>query len=93
MHTAEKTRFDTRLSKEQKQYFEYAANLGGFKTLSEFVIYSTQQHANTIVEKYSTILASKKDQAVFFNAIAKPPKPNEKLKKAAAIYKKLNLAK
>ena len=89
MPTIEKARFNTRLSKEQKATFEYAASIGGFKTLSEFVIFSAQQQANTIIEKKNLILASKKDHEVFFNAITKSPKPNNKLQKAALRYKSL----
>lgn len=88
MKTLEKSRFDTRLSKEQKAYFEYAANLGGFRTLTEFVIFSVQQQASNIVEKHNSILASKKDQDVFFNAIMNPPKPNANLKKAVSRFNK-----
>ena len=88
MKTLEKSRFDTRLSKDQKEYFEYAANLGGFRTLTEFVIFSVQQQASNIVEKHNSILASKKDQEVFFNAIMHPPKPNTNLKKAVSRFNK-----
>lgn len=88
MKTLEKSRFDTRLPKEQKELFEYAANLGGFRTLSEFVIFSAQQQASNIIEKYNTILASRKDQEIFFNAILNPQKPNDRLKKAAVRFNK-----
>ena len=83
MKTLEKSRFDTRLLKEQKELFQYAANLGGFRTLTEFVIFSVQQEAGNIIEKYNSILASRKDQEIFFNAITNPQKPNDRLKKAA----------
>jgi len=89
MKTIEKSRFDTRLSKEQKEYFEYAANLGGFRTLTEFVIFSAQQQARNIVEKHNSFLESKKDQEVFFNAIMNPPKPNANLKKAVLNFNKI----
>ncbi|MDP1971350.1 MAG: DUF1778 domain-containing protein [Sediminibacterium sp.] len=88
MKTSTQSRFDTRLSKEQKEFFEYAAQLGGFRTLTEFVIHSTQTHAAQIVEKNQSILQSKKDQAVFFDALMNPPKPNTNLKKAVARYNK-----
>lgn len=86
MRTGQKSRFDTRLSKEQKEFFEYAASLGGFRTLTEFVIFSLQKEAENIVEKHNQILASKRDQEVFFNAMLNPPEPNEKLKKALTDY-------
>lgn len=83
----EKARFDTRLPKEQKEFFELAANLGGFRNLTDFIIYSVQQQASKIIESNKAILASKKDQEIFFDAIMNPPKPNDKLINAAAAYK------
>lgn len=89
MSSAAKTRVDIRLAKNQKEFFEYAAKLGGFKTLTEFVIYSGEQQANQIVEKHNAILSSKEDQQIFFDAITNPQPPNERLKKAARRYKEL----
>jgi uncharacterized protein (DUF1778 family) len=88
MKSSASTRFDVRLPKEQKEFFEYAATLGGFRTLTEFVIFSGEQQANQIVEKHNSILASKKDQEVFFSALMNPPPPNARLKEAAARFKK-----
>lgn len=93
MKEMEMARFDTRIPLAQKEFFEYAASLGGFRTLTEFIIYSAKLQADEIVEKHTTILASKKDQEIFFNAIMNPPQPNESLKKAAARYNKLVSAK
>lgn len=84
--TIQKSRFDTRLSKKQKEYFERAASLGGFKTLSEFVIYSANKQADLIIEKYEAILASEKDKQIFFDAILNSSKPNAALKKAVSTY-------
>ena len=39
----EKARFDARLPKEQKQFFEKAALIGGYRNLTDFVI-STVNH-------------------------------------------------
>ena len=89
MKALQKTRFDIRLPKEQKEYFEYAANLGGFRTLTEFVIYSGNQQANQIVDKHNSILASKRDQEIFFNALLNPKAPSARLKQAADRYKKV----
>lgn len=86
MKTIEKTRFDTRLPKEQKEFFEYAARLGGYRTLTEFVISSVQEQANRIIEKYNTFLENKQDREVFFEAILNPQKPNNSLKNAASRY-------
>ena len=93
MRATAHTRFDARLPIEQKKFFEYAANLGGFRTLTEFIIYSAQQQATTIVEKQNTILASNKDRELFFKALLNPAKPNKELKKAAARFKKISNSK
>jgi uncharacterized protein (DUF1778 family) len=88
MRTIEKVRFDIRLPKEQKGFFEYAASLGGFRTLTEFVLSSVHKQAKKIVADHKKNLASKKDREIFFNALMNPEKPNEKLKNAMATYKK-----
>lgn len=86
-------RFDTRLPKEQKEFFEYAANLGGYRTLTEFVIMSVQSKADEIVEKHRSIISSKRDQKVFFEAIMNPPAPGKRLSAAARKYNKLTTRK
>lgn len=87
METIEKARFDTRLPKEQKESFEYAARLGGFRTLTEFVIFSVQKYANKIIEDHDTILASKRDREIFFDAVMNPQEPGDNLIKAASRYR------
>ncbi|MEO5906608.1 MAG: DUF1778 domain-containing protein [Saprospiraceae bacterium] len=86
MSTQEKTRFDTRLSGQQKELFELAAQLGGYKSLSEFILYSAQQQADLILERHRQILADEEDRKIFFKALLHPPKPNATLKKAMARY-------
>ncbi len=90
MKAIEKTRFDARLPVEQKELFEYAAAIGGFRSLTDFIIYSVQQQAALIVEKHNAILGSKQDQKLFFESLINPAKPNAKLKKAAQKYNKRN---
>jgi uncharacterized protein (DUF1778 family) len=86
MKEVKMARFDTRMPLEQKEFFEYAASLGGFKTLTEFVTYSIKLQAEKIVDKHNAVLASKKDQEVFFNAMLNAPQPNDSLKNAAKRY-------
>ena len=82
------SRFDTRLPAEQKEFFEYAANIGGYRTLTEFVLFSVQSKADEIVERHRAILASKNDQTIFFDAIMNPPSPSKKLRAAMKKYNK-----
>jgi uncharacterized protein (DUF1778 family) len=82
----EKARFDTRLTKEQKQFFERAARLGGFRNLTDFVISAVQEKAKIIIKERELVLASQKDSETFFNAITNPESPNENLISAANDY-------
>jgi uncharacterized protein (DUF1778 family) len=83
----ETARVDIRLRKEQKELFEETAQLGGFQSLTHFIISAVQEKAKLIMEERNTLLASKKDREVFFDALINSPKPNEKLKSAAKLYK------
>lgn len=90
MKTDTLARFDTRLSKEQKKLFEYAASLEGFHSLSEFVILTVQEKAKKIIKEHNTLLASQRDKEIFFDALLNPKEPNNNLKAAAKRYKKVS---
>ena len=81
------SRFDTRLSLETKKLLERAAAIKGFKSLSEFVIHFSSEAALSIIERHNRVLASDRDQAIFFDALLNPPVPNEELVGAAKQYK------
>lgn len=85
----DKTRFDARLSFEQKELFEKAALLSGYKSLSEFVLSTVFQRAKEIVSKNERILASEKDSELFFDALMNPQSPNTALTEAAKRYTEL----
>ena len=82
----EKSRFDTRLPKEQKDFFEKAARLGGFRSLTDFVISSVQEKAKEIIIESERLFASQRDSEIFFDTITNPPKPNQQLIDAAKEY-------
>ncbi len=82
----EQTRFDARLPKEQKQFFERAAYLGGYRNLTEFVILAVQEKAKEIIKEKELIIASERDSQIFFDAITNPGKPSKTLKKALDDY-------
>jgi uncharacterized protein (DUF1778 family) len=83
----EKARFDAKIPKIQKEFFEYAASLGGFRTLTDFIINTVQEKANEIIQEHNTIIASEKDREIFFNAFMNPLGPNQKLRETAERYK------
>lgn len=82
-------RFDTRLTKEQKFFFERAAQLGGYRNLTDFVVITVQEKAKKIISERERIIASEKDSEIFFDAIANPKSPNKELTKAANEFKAL----
>ena len=91
MRAAEMTRFDARLTKEQKELFEYAAEITGSRSLTEFVISAAQKEADKVIEKNQLkLVASKRDQEIFFEALMNPAQPNAALKKALKRYNKFN---
>ncbi|MDB5154911.1 MAG: hypothetical protein JWR54_3662 [Mucilaginibacter sp.] len=84
---SEKARFDAKIPKVQKELFEYAASLGGFRTLTDFIINTVQEKANEIIQEHNAIIASEKDREIFFNAFMNPSGPNQKLRETAGRYK------
>lgn len=84
-----KARFDTRLSKEQKDFFERAAIIGGYRSLTDFVILTVQKKAKEIIEDSEKIIASNRDSEIFFNAIVNSDKPNKELLLASKEFKSL----
>jgi uncharacterized protein (DUF1778 family) len=85
----EKARLEFKCSKEQKELFELATSLGGYRTVTEFIINTVMEKASNIVKAQDTFLASQRDKEIFFHALLNPGEPNEELKKAASIYNAL----
>jgi len=88
MSTLSKDRIDVRISKEQKEFFKYASQLRGFKSLSEFVIHCVFEESNKIVKESDLIVSTLEDKEKFIEAILNPPSPNENLRRAQMNYKK-----
>lgn len=82
----EQARFDARLPKEQKQFFEKAAYLGGYRNLTDFIVRTVQEKAKEIIKEKERIIVSERDSQVFFDAITNPKKPSKTLKKASDDY-------
>lgn len=85
--SVEHARFDARLPKEQKRFFEKAAHLGGYRNLTDFIIRVVQEKAKEIIAEKEQIISSEKDSQIFFDAITNPQKPSETLKSALEDYK------
>lgn len=82
-------RFDARITPEQKITFLKAAKLGGFRSLSDFVVVTVQEKAKRIIQEHEAVVASQKDSEIFFNAVINADEPNSSLVAAAKKYKEL----
>jgi uncharacterized protein (DUF1778 family) len=82
MATKELSRLDLRIPRKQKDYFEQALEIGGFRSLTDFIISAVSEKAEAIMEKHNNWLSSEDDRKTFFNALVNPPAPNDKLKQA-----------
>lgn len=80
-------RLEARVSSDQKSLFQRAAALSG-RTLSEFVIDSTQEAANRVVQEHELIRLAREEQMAFASALLNPPAPGARLRQAAATYRR-----
>ncbi len=76
----EDSRVEFRVSKADKELFDYVCSIRGYKSFSEFARVSISKEARAIVEEERRILASERDKEIFFNALmGKEVKPNDAL--------------
>jgi uncharacterized protein (DUF1778 family) len=80
-------RIEARLNSEQKHRIEYAASIKG-TSLSDFIIGSADAAAARTIQEHETWTLTGKDREVFVNAFLHPPEPSQRMKAAAARYKK-----
>jgi uncharacterized protein (DUF1778 family) len=76
------------VTEEQKQLFMQAAALQG-RTLTGFLVSSAVEVASKIVREHEVITLTGRDREAFVASLLKPPAPGERLRKAAARYKRL----
>jgi len=82
MPTKKLTRLDLRIPREKKNYFEDVLEIGGFRSLTDFLLSAASEKAEAIMEKHNNWLSSENDRKIFFDALVNPPAPNNKLKQA-----------
>jgi uncharacterized protein (DUF1778 family) len=80
---SQNARFDARLSLTQKELLEKAAHLGGYRSLSDFVIKVAEDKANEIIEHHELLKLSVADAEVFYTALIEDQQQNAYLQKAA----------
>lgn len=79
-------RLEVRVTKEQKELFQRAADLQG-RSLTDFVISSVAEAAKQAIQEHEIMILSARDRAVFVEALLNPPEPSNKLRAAAKRYK------
>ncbi|MDZ4747053.1 MAG: DUF1778 domain-containing protein [Saprospiraceae bacterium] len=86
----ETERIEFRVSKEEKELFDHARNLIGLTSLSEFARRAIKKEAIAVVEAEQRILTSRRDKALFFNALmGDETPPNDALMEAIRFHTKM----
>lgn len=78
-------RLEARVSADQKQLFQRAADLQG-RTLTDFVIASVHEAAIRTIEDMQSIQLTAQESRAFAEAILNPREPAPRLKAAAQHY-------
>lgn len=89
MATLVNDRIDIRISKENKELIKYAAEISGFKSVSEFIVSLANKEAKRIIEEETKLLKSMEDKVLFVETLLNPPAPNNALKSALNHYNDL----
>jgi len=79
-------RLDARLSREEKELIEAAANLRGTSS-SDFVRMALKEAALKTIREYESLALAGKSRKIFVEALLNPPKPNEKARAAARRFR------
>lgn len=79
-------RLEARVTREQKQLIERAAELEG-RSITDFVVASAQSAARQVIQDHEILKLTARDREVFVQALLNPPKPADKLRQAVRRYK------
>lgn len=83
---AKTARLEARLTDEQKALLQHAADLAG-RSLTEFVVTSAQEVAARTVREHEVLSLIGRDRQIFVDALLKPNRPSQRLRKAARRYR------
>ena len=84
---ARRERLDARVTREEKEAIETAANLRGI-SYSDFVRTTLREAALNTIRDYEQLTLSQESRKGFEEALLNPPKPNEKALAAARRFKR-----
>ena len=74
-------RINVRLSETAKRRIEQAASVEG-KTVSAFIVSSALENAEKTVSRHETVALHREEAMRFFDALADPSPPNDRLRAA-----------
>jgi len=80
-NTVRSERINLRLSEAAKRRIERAASVEG-KTVSAFIVSSALETAERTIDRHETVVLGREDAMRFFDALADPPPPNDRLRAA-----------
>ena len=83
----EMERLEARISADKKNLLRNAAELSG-RSITDFVVSAAIDAAVRVIQEYQQLNLSEEDREVFIQTLLAPPKPSNKLLKAAEKYKK-----
>lgn len=86
--TGKTERLEARITLEQKEFFQHAADLSG-RSLTDFVVSSVQEKAEEAVRSHQILELSARSAEEFIDALENPPVPNERLRNAVRRYRTL----
>ena len=79
-------RLEARVTREQKELIEHAAELEG-RSITDFVVASAQSAARQVIQDHESLKLTARDREVFVRALLNPPQPTDKLRQAVRRYK------
>lgn len=75
-------RLEARVTKEQKDLLERAADLEG-RSLTDFLVSSAAAAAKQVIQEHEVLRLTTRDRTVLLAALQNPPAPNAKLRELA----------
>lgn len=79
-------RIDARLTPEQKEIIQHAADLES-RSISDFVVENAYEAAKRVIREHETILLSVQESRRFAELLLDPPAPSERMLAAAEQYR------
>ena len=82
---AKSERLEARITLQQKELLQRAAELRGL-SLTDFLVESARQAAEATIREHSIMTLTARDSVLFVEALLNPGEPNSTLKAAFAAY-------